>query len=243
MQTRAQKSERSSVCIAQRSRGWCTILTLSEKAELSLTSSGSLAPFLPLCFALFRTPQSSLAGERRVEETAYSLSSPLSPPRCEARRIRSGDGVESSSECIRVSRLRGVSETPFHPSSPSPSSSCAGTFSDSLRPYILRVFFPAPLPPCERARGVREKERRSEGGRRARGKPRRLMEYIMMRPAVLRRLNGRVCVLCKRWSRRRREIFVAAGERGSIILKYIGRKKEKDCIQIDHKFVRWSKNK
>jgi len=80
LHARAQKSGRSSVCIAQRPRGWCTILTLSEKARPLYLP----VPFYPLtlCFALPRAripPRGSLTGERRVEETVYGLFAPPPP--------------------------------------------------------------------------------------------------------------------------------------------------------------------
>lgn len=223
------------------------------KKRNPLTSPGSLAPppsAMPFCFALCRPlspripPQSSLAEWTSRWGDGVQPLFPLSPPRRETRRIQKwgwcrvqqrvypgialkrGERGLPSTLRLPLRRLpaREPSRTPFVP-----------TFSVFL--FFFLLLFPHTR---EREEYERKREDLKEKGARGEGEPRRLMEYIMMRPAVLRRLNGRVCVLCKRWSRRRREIFVADGERGSITLKY-WKKKEKGCTQIDHKFVRYDR--
>lgn len=137
-----------------------------------------------------------------------SLSPPsfVSPPVAKSigpQRTRGRDGVGPGSECIRVSQARGGlrESLPLAPPSPSPSSSCAGTFSVPYVPTFSAFLFSCSSSSSREREKERERARRVERERkrkRGEGEPRRLMEYIMMRPAVLRRLNGRVCVLRKR---------------------------------------------
>lgn len=157
---------------------------------------------------LARTPsRGSLTGERRVEErrcTGLSASPPsfsfLRRKVRRTKRIRGRDGVGPGSECIRVSRAReGVEEkSPFAPFVPLSIIFLRGNLLGSLRPHVLRVPFFLLLFLLAKEREEERETKRKKERRGGSGEPRRLMEYIMMRPAVLRRLNGRVCVLRKR---------------------------------------------
>lgn len=149
-------------------------------------------------------------GEHRAFErwcTTYLSPTFPSVPLCKAhrtRRTRGGGGVGPSSECIRVSRRERAK-----PSSPFTLLSVVflrGNLLGSLRPHVLCISFFLLLFIFARARKARRERREERRGRRetrereggGRRELRILIEYIMMCPAVLRRLNGRVCVLCKR---------------------------------------------
>lgn len=169
-----------------------------------------------LCFALSRPypahtpPQGSFTGERRVEETVHGLCpSPLFRfPVAKSIGSNEGrDGVGSVSVSGYRKREEGWGRAPLCPPVSLFVIFLRGNLLGSLRPHVLRVPFS-----CSSS-FLQESEKSGEGKRkRGEREPWRLMEYIMMRPAVLRRLNGRVCVLRKRWSRRRREVFAAGGQ-------------------------------
>lgn len=102
-----------------------------------------IPPYPPLVSLREARSPVNVALRRRCTASLPPLSFPRSKDH-RTQRTRSRDGVGLCSECIRVSRARrGVErEQPlFAPSSPSPSSSCAGTFSVPFVPTFSAFLF------------------------------------------------------------------------------------------------------